>query len=98
MPLHLSVNYGHPPAVQTSGEVQHHLLKQGPYIQLEEAIKSSTNLSFNCSDEGTKPKLQHGDPSVDIQGCGPGAFKKKSFLHPQQSPLRTTGWMTASPR
>jgi len=56
---------------------------------LEEAIKNSANLSFNRSDDGTKPKPQHEDPSVNNQDRGQGAFKKRLFLNPQQSPFRT---------
>ena len=52
------------------------------YIQLEEAMKNSADLSFSRGDDGTEPKLQHGDPSVDIQGCEQDAFKKKPFPQP----------------
>ena len=51
-------------------------------------MKSSANPSFNHSDDGTKLKPQQGDPSVNNQGFGQGAFKKQLFLHPQQSPFR----------
>ena len=51
-------------------------------------MKSSTNPSFNCSDDEAKPKTQHKEPSANNSGCGQGAFKKRSFPHPQQSPLR----------
>jgi len=48
-----------------------HLLDRGSipspiYIQLKEAVKSSASLSFNRDDDGTKLKLQHGGPSVDL--------------------------------
>jgi len=58
-----------------------------PNIQLED-MKSSANPSFNRSDDGVKTKSQHEDPSVDNQGHGQGAFKKRPFLQPQQSTLR----------
>jgi len=51
-------------------------------------MKNSANPSFNRDDDGTKLKPQHGDPSIDIQGRGQGAFKKQLFPHPQQSSLR----------
>jgi len=53
------------------------------YIQLEEAMMNSTNSSFNRSDDRTRPKLQHGDFSVNNQGRGQDAFKKRPFLNPQ---------------
>jgi len=42
------------------------LYRAQPYIQLKEAMKSSANSSFNRSDNGTKLKPQHRDPSVNI--------------------------------
>jgi len=51
-------------------------------------MKSSTNQSLNRDDDKEKLKLHHGGHFVDNQGRGRGAFKKQSFLNPQQSPLR----------
>jgi len=56
---------GYPPTIQTSGEVQFThwsevLYRAQSYIQLEEAMKSSANSSFNNGDDGTKLKPQHG--------------------------------------
>ena len=58
------------------------------YIQLEEAMKSFANSSFNCGDDGAKLKPQHGDPFVDNQGGRQGALKKRSFSNSQQSSFR----------
>jgi len=51
-------------------------------------MKRYVKPSFNCSDDEAKPKPQHGDPSVNNQGRGHSAFKKRPFPHPQQSPLQ----------
>ena len=58
------------------------------YIQLEEAMKSSVNPSFNRGKDGTKLKPQHGGPSIDLQGHGQCAFKKQLFPHSQQDQPR----------
>ena len=51
-------------------------------------MKNSANSSFNRGDDGAKPKPQHGDPSIDNQGRGQGAFKKRPFQNHQRSPFQ----------
>jgi len=52
------------------------------YIQLEEAMNSSANLSFNRGDDRTKPKPQHGGPTIDFQVTDRTPFKKQPSPHP----------------
>jgi len=51
-------------------------------------MKSSANPSFNCGEDRTKPKPQHGGPSINFQGREKGAFKKQPLLLPQQGQPR----------
>jgi len=41
------------------------LYRAKPYIQLEEAMKSSANQSLNRSDDGERTKPHHRSPSID---------------------------------
>jgi len=63
------------------------LYRGQPYIQLEEAMKSSAKPSLNCGNNRTKSKPRYGDPFVDNQGRGQDAFKKQPFPPSQQNPL-----------
>jgi len=59
------------------------LYRVQPYIQLE-TMKNFANPSFNCGEDGTKPKPQHEGPFIDFQGREHGSFKMQLLPHPQR--------------
>jgi len=61
-------------------------------------MKGSTNLSFNCGDDGTKSKPQHGDPFVSNQSRGVVLLRSNHSQATSRVHSELIGWMTASLR
>jgi len=74
------------------------LYRAQPYIQLEEAMKSSANPSFNRGEDRTKLKPQHGGPSIDFQGRDRALSRSNRSRTLSRANPELTKYLTTSPR